>query len=679
MTTMKLNECLKQLYDELEELSITYAPHRKVQEEHEILFADEFPIPTNGLMLTHWGTDAGSTTEFVRELPSLELRRHLPAKQLHFFFADLSPDACLAFVLFYCRHQGVSAQEFPLEWLDYSIRWEMGDVKTTGKPFESWGCLHSALAYASYVTEEQMHATGEMAVRIDPEHVQRGLLSCLYLVILLLLEEVAPYEVPELDHIEEYNAAITHLRLEYQKYLQGLKNATVTQLELPVIHANRTVLVDAFITRENTNIGLLKSFLIHDEERTWLQSGFQFIAIYRPDLKGTGRDMVIQVDPTMNLHLQDLWRKLEEMEDERWGGERPCDQPLVPERSPANRPWMASNENMTALFAPRQLDDGTMGSKLEWAEVVGAIWELYNPANSIKVNPYLADGSIGAACNIYECEPIYHNGKVFIAAKWNSLGKQQVFVSSPTMQRYLAVCASGAYQNRVPPIHPLPPKHSFDFIELPCGYALIHPGGILILDDWNSEALDFALYAGEVKKLVDRVNTFQRIREECAEVMESVEELLRQNQTLSGKKLMELNRWITVKKVEIRNKILATMPSSVDYYLDQFRETVKKRWGLGTQLNELYNTVSELENIIKSHSELRAGRLINLITIFGFPMALFSGLFEIVFEDLPSPKWWGIHWVGLGLFVILSAVSVLALNRYVRKGAKQEKQWMMRQ
>ena len=43
----------------------------------------------------------------------------------------------------------------------------------------------------------------------------------------------------------------------------------------------------------------------------------------------------------------------------------------------------------------------------------------------------------------------------------------------------------------IPPIHPLPQKDTFDFIEIPCGYALIHDKGIFILDDWNMDELDF--------------------------------------------------------------------------------------------------------------------------------------------------------------------------------------------
>src|SRR5690606_20025479 len=187
---------------------------------------------------------------------------------------------------------------------DYTIRWELGDVKTTGRPFESWGCLHSALAHAYFIVEERIDDDGNAIPVIDDAHVYQGLLACLRLIISLLLENVLPYEIPYLDHLIEFNQATTYLNMEYQKYLIGIKQATITQLELPIIHSDRKILVDAFITTQNTHMGLLKSFLIHDNERTWLKSGFQFFAIHRPELKGTGRDMVIQVDPQTRAHLK---------------------------------------------------------------------------------------------------------------------------------------------------------------------------------------------------------------------------------------------------------------------------------------------------------------------------------------------------------------------------------------
>ena len=43
------------------------------------------------------------------------------------------------------------------------------------------------------------------------------------------------------------------------------------------------------------------------------------------------------------------------------------------------------------------------------------------------------------------------------------------------------------------------------------------------------------------------------------------------------------------------------MLSSSDYYLQYFRQTVEKRWAIQSQLDELYNTITELEQIIENH------------------------------------------------------------------------------
>jgi hypothetical protein len=428
-----------------------------------------------------------------------------------------------------------------------------------------------------------------------------------------------------------------YLKMENQKYLLGLKQATITQLELPVRNTDRTLLVDAFITTENTYMGLLKSFLIHDEERTWLKSGFQFFAIHRPDFRGTGRDMVIQVDPQLHVHLQDLWDRLEKLERTR-----------VQNMEHIDAFWVHPDRDYFCLSSPIR----NHGSSLQWSEIVSLIWELYNPAKSITVNPYQVDGMITDSCRIYECQPILSESRTL-----------------PTLQRYLAACASNNDQTTIPPIHPLPQLDSFDFIEIPAGFALIHHQGVFILDDWNNEPLDFSLYKQEVQNLLERAQTFDGIHTECIEMMSKVMGHLRKSQTLSSSQMLEVTHWITTKKTTIRHTILKTMLSSSDYYLQSFREKIEKRWAIQTQLNELYETITELENILESHVSLRTNRLITLITIFGFPFALFSGLFEIIFDKLPSPPWLGINWTALLLFFILSLVSTLGLHRYIKISA----------
>lgn len=656
---MKLQACLKQLKSHLRKLSIIYHPHKIVRKENEIFLGnDMLAYYTDRRIELHQGYQYHSTTDMILKREKPIINTEIPIELYQFYFEDLSPDACLSFILLYCQYYGVSQQEFPSEWIDYTIRWELGDVKTTGRPFESWGCLHSALAHAYFIVEERIDDDGNAIPVIDDAHVYQGLLACLRLIISLLLENVLPYEIPYLDHLIEFNQATTYLNMEYQKYLIGIKQATITQLELPIIHSDRKILVDAFITTQNTHMGLLKSFLIHDNERTWLKSGFQFFAIHRPELKGTGRDMVIQVDPQTRAHLKDLWIKLEQLEKEHRKTETESNEQTIF--------WNHNHELYTRLTAPKTIGAKLDGSKLEWSTVVSAIWELYNPTKTITVNPYLTDGSIDQPCRIYECQPILHGEKTVKAAKWNSLGKQQVLVTSSSLQRYLAVCAANADQSTIPPIHPLPRKDTFDFIEIPCGYALIHDKGIFILDDWNTDELDFPLYMKEIKHLIQRLTTFKRIHRESNEMMENIQNWLHDSKTLSRKYLLEANRWITSKKAEIRHTLLKTMLSSSDYHLQYFRETVEKRWAIQSQLDELYNTITELEHIIENHMRLHTNRLIDLITIFGFPIALFSGLFEIIFQDIASPKWLGINWTGLFIFGFLTLISTWGLSRYMQ-------------
>lgn len=671
---MQLTEALEYLIETVDDLNIQYEPtsYLNPTSQEDTVYIGSNKPESVGISYYHEGTEYESVTEYLYFVDQEKLPLDRSLEELRFIIDDLSPDSCLGFILFCTRLLGVPADDFPEDWIEYVNKWEQGDVKTTGEPFESWGCLHSALAHAHVTVQEVMDEHGNHMTIIDSQNYISGFLACVQFALDLLLEEVLPYEIPELDHIEEYQRAIGFVRVEYQKYLQALNHATVIQLELPIRNSNRTLLVDAFIATENTYIGLLKSFLSNDEERTWLESGFSFMAIHRPELRGTGSDIVISVDPNMNIHLEDLWNRLEELENEKWAGHRPCDQPRYPERSEANQPWYDDRGRYTLLAAPQRIDPYTYGSKLEWADIVSAIWELYNPANSLTVRPYLEDGSIGETKMIYQCDPLIvdeQTQKRLTAVKWDSLSPQQSLVTSPSMKRYLAVCASGSFEGEVPPIHPLPNEVSFDFIELSCGFAIVHYNGVLILDDWNNDPLDFPLYTKEFQHLLERVRAITDIHAEITERVTEIKLKLEEKESLSGAEILTLNNWIAKQKMKLRHTILATMPSSIDYNLQKFRTTIEKRWGLSHQLEDLYKSVTEIENIIKNYSEARINRLISFISIYGFPLALFSGLFEFIFEDVSSPKWFGVHWVGLGTFLFLSFSSIWYI-RFLLKNRK---------
>lgn len=654
---MRLFESLQRLNDRLDTMEIRYEPQRLPQQKNEIYIGEEvFAYYTDQPILLEQQTYR-STAKMINRLPTDLFEQQPPAEQVTYYFEDLSPDACLTFILYYCRCQGVISRDFPYEWIDYVERWEWGDVKSTGKPFESWGCLHSALAHAYFIENEQISPEGEIVIAINQNNVIQGLKACLRLAISLLIDFHFPYKVPELDHVEEYNLALRYLKIEYQKYLLSSKRATKIQLELPLRNSSRTVLVDAFINTENTSISLLKSFLLHDEEQTWLKAGFQFFALYQPELLGSGRNIVIQIDSQLNVHLRDLWERLEQLESTRSGGRH---------RSSKER-WINKDGRYQLIISPEIDNDSLEGSKVDWSDVINLIWELYNPASSITVNPYLDKDQIGVACRVYECQPLIDDEKVFLAVKWNSLGQQQGLVTSPTLQRYLTVCLSHRDKQKIPPIYPLPSEKTFDFLEFSFGYGLIHSDGVYLLDDWNNEELAIDLFQREIESLLKRLKSIRGIHQDCKKMIEQVQHWLENDRTLSTRRLAEVNSWISKKKIQIRRVLLETMLSSSDYDVLLFRETVEKHWALHSQLNELYETVSELEQIINNQTGLKTNRLMALITIFGFPVALFSGLFEIIFANLPGPKWFGIHWSSLFLFFGLSLLSIAGLMYYLRR------------
>ena len=105
--------------------------------------------------------------------------------------------------------------------------------------------------------------------------------------------------------------------------------------------------------------GAAKAFARNDHEHAWFCQGFSLIAVYRP-LANPGEDLTISVDPTAGIHLEDLWRALERLEDRRWGDKRPRDQPRPlksyekkTDNPGPNQPWWDYGGRYTLVAAPR--------------------------------------------------------------------------------------------------------------------------------------------------------------------------------------------------------------------------------------------------------------------------------------------------------------------------------------
>lgn len=582
-----------------------------------------------------------------------------------YYVEDISPDTSLALVLFIARVSGLSVDEVPADWIDYVQRWEDGEVKTTGEAFHSWGCLHNALAHVHF---NVITNTSSVVPLLEPNSFNKGFISCLRLLTFLIKQRIDPSNVPEINHLEEYCRAITLLRYEYQHHLYTISRSTTFQLQLPIVDSNRTLLVDAMLSSESKYLGASKAFLRNDKVNSWLKSGFVLMALYRPELKGSGNDIVISVDPSMKVHLRDFWSSLEEMENDRWGDSRPCDNPRMPERSQANQPWWDDEGKYTLVAAPKMLNDNVHGSKLTWDDVVSVLWKLYNPAKDLMARAYTENGALSEAKQVHECSPLLkdiENKIQFTALKWHSNGLES-FVLSPTMTRYLAAVATGQFSH-MPMLYDLPPEMSFDFFELPGGFCIIHPNGVLILDDWSHHEVQMNECLSEFKCALSRVDTIRKTYKVITRYVNAVREKISGDSLLSTNELMELNQRMARFKTDLRSKMLETISTSTDYNLQYFRKTLEQRLGLNTQLDELYQTVAEIDNVIRSYSETRTNRVISFITIYGFPLIFFGGLFQFVIAQAGGPKWHGIHIYGAIAFVVLSGAGMLGLNFILKR------------
>ncbi|MDA2190718.1 hypothetical protein PDN08_23815 [Bacillus cereus] len=661
-----LEEILK-----IENFAVYYSPEKRVALHNEIVIGFGSQSESKGIVLNNKEAKKSSVSELIYaeseenlQLWRKALKSDFQPEKAHIYLEDLSPDTCLGFILFYLRVRGIDLQLIDRKWIDYVTLWEKGDVKTTGQPFESWGGLHNALSHTYFDRSE--HENSNV--------FQEGFKSCIRFVVQLIQADMDPVNLEPLKESEYFHRAVLLLQHEYQEYKQMLNHALTVQLQLPLKDTNRKILVDAFLVKERKHLGTVKVFLRNDLENSWGQKGFAFMAVHNPDLVGTGYDITVSVDTTVGVHLKELWDKLEEMENDKWEGNRPSCKPRYSDlRSMATEPWYDENKKYTILGAPKKLPDGRMGSALTWDDVLQSIWELYHPAKDVRVSVASSEDAeryVGTYL-IHECKPLISNKKYqkqFMAVKWDHSQKDQSIIISPTMKRYLAACAAGGLtQGKLPKMQELPPESSFDFETIPGGFIVLHKDGALLFDDWSRNRVDVDKYTSEFRNVLKRYGVVQEKYEEIHREVSGIKKITDQGKDLNRKKLIALNNRITKLKMELRYITLETMTTNTDHHLEMFREKLEQRWGISSKLHELYEIIGDIENIIKSYTEIQTNYLVSFITIFGFPLALFGGLFQFSLQDMHGPKFLGMHIIGVILFLTFSMLAGIFLRKRLKK------------
>ena len=176
------------------------------------------------------------------------------ALQATLYVEDASPDTCLGLVLFLARLFGAPRDALPALWCDYADRWEQGDMRATGQPFASWGCLHSALGHSFILPSMD-------AAQSDRHGIETAFPICLRYLLDLLAHRIEPARIPDdLPQVEHHHRARLQLQRDYQAYRHSLASAELLQLRVPLQDSQRHLLIDAYLVTEMTVSGAAKVF-----------------------------------------------------------------------------------------------------------------------------------------------------------------------------------------------------------------------------------------------------------------------------------------------------------------------------------------------------------------------------------------------------------------------------------
>jgi hypothetical protein len=427
-------------------------------------------------------------------------------------------------------------------------------------------------------------------------------------------------------------------------------------------HQGSALLVDAYFAEETIPFGSLKVFAHTDRVRPFRKTGFALLAIYRPIAKGDGFDVTISVDPHAGVELGELWRKLEQKEDEKWGGERPCDDPRrdvlgypggtrAGGRNAPNEPWY-DGRDYTLLAAPRRVKDGRFGSKLTWAEVRQALWQVYHPFRDLRVKggadavatDRVAEAelvplekcpaeTLPASSRVGELRRTRH---LFLARWHRPDNTAPAFQVTPTLGRYLAACI-----NRHPTaggpvaLDELPDETSYSLIELPGGVAVITEHGAFVLDAGRQDQVSFEPLKDEFCRALRILHRLETSERGTRALLEETRAYLRGDRPHLS--LEDLLHHLALEQIELRLELDQAHTAQLIPEARLFREALLARWGMTDSLESVSGDVERIKDVLHSRSELLNSRHIARFSAAALPLLFTVPLVAFLIGELS--KW----------------------------------------
>lgn len=518
---------------------------------------------------------------------------------------DASLDTCLALLLFESLMVAGRIEQVLLNWVGYATEWERGRYADGPDKRLSPACLMAALSHSLLPPRTHVGAhqgSADSVVLQTDEATREALVSCLTLLHAYVSRFSDPAATQPMLDVPAYAQAEAQLEFEYQQYLLALKFGIQAQLSVPLAGSSRRVLVDALIFSDMELTGALKVFARTDTERSWTGRGFTLLGIYRPGLAGTGDDMTISLDPTRGLTLEDLWVRLEALEDTKWGSERPRQNPRVniarytdpstgmPIEGAPDQPWYDEQGRYTLLGVPRRLSKKEPGTRLDWHEdVLPALWSLYRP--------------FPAELAVCEAESKLDGAMPVAVVRWPR-SDSSAAGRTPTLHRWLATCSvplGGSARAR----HPgeLVPRQEIHIAQLPGGDIVAHPKGVTLFDDWTRSDLDVTSLVNVALELGELTNAYRQLLggQELSELLATQRQTLATVQSLGYRRAAAFRRRVLRIKsllldLEARETALPVGPG-----VAELRAVLEKAWGMPETRHQLWSMVSRLDELLSQH------------------------------------------------------------------------------
>lgn len=527
---------------------------------------------------------------------------------------DFSFDTCYALLLFGACLDGHQAGIFGRpHWLEYVSAWERGTYVDGADLERSAACLLSALGH-SYLPEDVTDVASD-------GFVAQALQACLALVEQMCLAHDSPRGGIDTLNTREYARAIGQLRHERQMYELALKRAHQCQLLVELDGSSRRVVLDALFLTEVYASGVLKVMARTDTANAWTRRGFGLLGIHRPGERGTGNDMVLSVDPSTGAQLGSVWRRLEQIENERWADSRPKSHPRLlqsyrdpdhPERllpGAPDEPWYDDGGNFTLIAAPKRAVIGELGTKLDWhADVVPALWRIgfTDPVQRlVEVLP----GKRNAGANTHKHVVCVH----WREAVRTSDGQHpdRVILETPTFDAWLAAQSMPGREVQSPFMLPVP--ESYDVQHFGSITAVMHSHGVTFYsNEAGSERLqNLCALAERVGAASAAYDAF--LRNYTAKLAGWTDELREASEENAKRKVArrDLTRW-TEDMIQTKAAALASLSDmtqlEADYDHNRLSEKLQRLWGLSDQRSRLLELIDRVDELMRQVIAARTER-----------------------------------------------------------------------